>query len=222
MKVLTLPKAAAALEYRALRLPATLLENQVARFLAEDSAVRLGFEKVLGTVDEKAGALLGNDTIASRGHALRRRSEILGKAVELETKAQIRKAAAAAKLEAGKKAAEKTREQAKRAAREGVQETLRTEQERKKHAEQEADARLQAETERVEAETRAKTQAVEAQLDAQERRIDETTKARTAAPKAQLSNAVAEKKAATDERAKADRLAKLADAEKESRKAARG
>ncbi|MDT7537007.1 MAG: hypothetical protein QOI82_592 [Actinomycetota bacterium] len=221
MKVLTLPKAAAALEYRALRLPATLLEKQAARFLAEDSAVRLGFEKALGTLDEKAGSLLGNETIAGRGHALRRRSEILGKAVKLESKAEARKQAAAAKLEAGKKAAEQTREQAKRTAREGVQQTLRNEQAEKKKADQEAKARLQAETERVAAEARAKAQTVEAQLDAQERRIDETTKARTAAPKAQLSNAVAEKKAAESERAKADRLAKLADAEKESRRAAK-
>jgi hypothetical protein len=63
---------------------------------------------------------------------------------------------------------------------------------------------------------------VEAQLEAQERRIDQTTKARTAAPRAQLSHAVEEKKAADAERAKAERLAKLADAEKESRKAAKG
>ncbi|MDX6199057.1 MAG: hypothetical protein QOJ79_2208 [Actinomycetota bacterium] len=222
MKVLTLPKAAAALEYRALRLPATLLESQVARFLAEDSSVRLGFEKALGTLDEKAGSLLGNESLASRGHALRRRSEILGKAVELEAKAEARKAAAATKLEAGKKAAEQTREQAKRSAREGVQQTLQTEQAEKKRAEQQARARLQAETERVEAEARAKAQAVTAQLDAQEQRIEQTTKARIAAPKAQLSNAIAEKKAADAERAKADRLAKLASDEKDSRKAAKG
>ncbi|MDT7572400.1 MAG: hypothetical protein QOE05_2574 [Actinomycetota bacterium] len=223
MKVLTLPKAAAALEYRALRLPATLLETQVVvRFLAEDSAVRLGFEKALGTIDEKAGSLLGNDTIASRGHALRRRSEMLEKAVELEAKAEARKSAAATKLEKGKKAAEQTREQAKRAAREGVQQTLQEERAEKNRAEQEAAARLRAETERVEAEARAKAEAIEAQLDAQERRIDQTTKARTAAPKAQLATAVDEKKQAQAERTKAERLAKLADAEKETRRAARG
>jgi hypothetical protein len=222
MKVLTLPKAAAALEYRALRLPATVLETQLVRRLAEDSALRLGFEKALGTLDEKAGNLLGNEALTTRGHALRRRSELLGKAVQLETKADARKAAAAAKLEAGKKSAASTREQAKRTAREGVQQTLQTEQAEKKRAEQEAEARLQAETERVEAQAQAKAEAVQQQLEAQERRIDETTKARTAAPKAQLASAVADKKAADAERAKADRLAKLAEVEKETRKAAKG
>jgi hypothetical protein len=222
MKVLTLPKAAAALEYRALRLPATVLETQVARFLAEDSALRLGFEKALGTIDEKAGTFLGDESLASRGHALRRRSELLGKAVELEAKAETRKASAAAKLQAGKKTAASTREQAKRTAREGVQQTLQSEQADKKQAEREAATRLQAETERIDAEARAKADAVQEQLEAQEQRIEETTKARIAAPKAQLSHAVEDKKAADAERAKAERLAKLAADEKDSRKASRG
>src|SRR4051812_20924949 len=165
MKVLTLPKAAAALEYRALRLPATFLETQVARFLAEDSALRLGFEKALGTLDEKAGSLLGNEDLSTRGHALRRRSEILGKAVALEEKADARKTAAAAKLEAGKKAAATTREQATQAQRDQVNETLRDEQAEKTRAERQAKARLQAEAERIDGEARAEAQAVEDQLD---------------------------------------------------------
>jgi hypothetical protein len=222
MKVLTLPKAAAALEYKALRLPATLLEKQVVvRFLAEDSALRLGFEKALGTIDEKAGSLLGNDDLTTKGHALRRRSEVLGKAVELEAKAQARKESAEAKLKAGKQSAEQTREQARKAQREGVQEALREEQAEKRRVEQEAQARLAAERKRVEDEARAKADAVTSQLEAQEQRIDDVTKARTAAPKAQLGDAVAEKKAANAERAKADRLAKLAQDEKDSRRAAR-
>jgi hypothetical protein len=221
MKVLTLPKAAAALEYKALRLPATLLETQVVvRFLAEDSALRLGFEKALGSIDEKAGSLLGDEAIAKKGHALRRRSEVLGKAVELETKAQARKESAEQKLKAGTQKAEQTREQARKAQREGVQEALRDEQAEKRRVEQEAKAKLDAERKRVAAEARAKAQAVTSQLDAQEQRIDEVTRARTAAPKAQLGDAVAEKKAADAERAKADRLAKLAADERESRRAA--
>jgi colicin import membrane protein len=222
MKVFTLPKHAAALEYRALRLPATVLEKRVVvRFLAEDSVLRLGFERALGALDEKAGALLDDEQLTTRGHALRRRSEILGKAVQLETKASARKAAAAAELEAGKRDAERTREHARRSQREGVQQALRDEQAEKKRVEQEAKARLQAEKQRVADEARVKAQAVTAQLDAQEKRIEDTTKARTAAPKAQLKDAVAEKKAADAERAKADRLAELATDERETRKAAR-
>ncbi|GAC1610662.1 MAG: hypothetical protein NVS3B26_18660 [Mycobacteriales bacterium] len=222
MKVLTLPKAAVALEYKALRLPATVIETQVVvRFLAEDSALRLGFEKALGTLDEKAGSLLGNEALASRGHALRRRSEILGKAVDLEAKAAARTEAADAKLAASKDSAEQTREAARKAQRDSVQEVLRGEQAEKLRLEQEAASKLQAEKKRVADEARAKAAAVTAQLDAQEARIDSVTQARTAAPKAQLTEAVAEKKAADAERSKADRLAQLANEEKETRRAAR-
>ena len=222
MKVLTLPKAAAALEYKALRLPASLIESQlIVRFLAEDSALRLGFEKALGTLDEKAGSLLGNDRLISRGHALRRRSEVLEKAVQLESKAAARTEAADAKLQASTQSAEQKREAARKAQRDGVQEALRQEQAEKRRVEQEAATKLQAEKKRVEDEARAKAAAVTAQLEAQEARIDSVTKARTAAPKAQLTDAVAEKKAANAERSRADRLAQLANDEKETRQAAR-
>jgi hypothetical protein len=222
MKVLTLPKAAAALEYKALRLPATLLETQVVvRFLAEDSAVRLGFEKALGRLDEKAGSLLGNEALESRGHALRRRSEVLGKAVELEAKAEARKQSAQDALKTGTEKAERLREQARKTQRDGVSEALREEQAEKRRVEQEAKARLAAEKKRVQDEAKAKAAAVTSQLEAQEQRIDDVTKARIAAPKAQLGEAVAEKKAADAERSKADRLAQLADDERETRRAAR-
>ena len=222
MNVLTLPRSVAALEYKALRLPATLLQTQVVvRFLEEDSKLRLGFEKALGTLDEKAGSLLANDTLTDRGRVLRRRSEILGKAVELEEVADQRKAAAEATLREGKKKAAKTREQARDAQQKDVQQALREEQADKARAEREAAARLDAEKKRVETQTRAKVQAVTSKLDAQESRIDATERARTAAPKAQLSGAVQEKLTADAERTKAERLADLAAAERRSRKAAR-
>jgi hypothetical protein len=222
MNVLTLPRSVAALEYKALRLPATLLQSQVVvRFLDEDSKLRLGFERTLGSIDERAGALLANEELADRGRVLRRRSEILGKAVELEAVADQRKQAAEATLREGTKQAQKTREKARKNQREAVQETLREEQTEKQRAEQSAKARAAAEKQRVEAAAEAKAQAVTQQLDAQEARIDATEKARTAAPKAQLGTAVQEKKTADAERAKAERLGDLADAERESRKADR-
>lgn len=222
MNVLTLPRSVAALEYKALRLPATLLQTHVVvRFLDEDSKLRLGFEKALGSMDEKAGSLFANDDLADRGRVLRRRSEILGKAVELETVADQRKAAAEASLREGTKKADAKREQARTSQREGVQQALRQEQAEKQRVEREAKARVEAEKKRVEAEAKAKAKAVTSKLDAQEARIDATERARTAAPKAQLTDAIAEKKTADAERAKAERLAALAAAEKDSRKAAR-
>jgi hypothetical protein len=95
MNVLTLPRTVAAIEYKALRLPATLLQKKVVvRFLEQDSKLRLGFEKTLGALDERAGSLLADKALADRGRVLRRRSEILEKAVQLEAVADQRTAAA--------------------------------------------------------------------------------------------------------------------------------
>ncbi|MCU1673617.1 MAG: putative translation initiation factor, family protein [Frankiales bacterium] len=222
MNVLTLPRTVAALEYKALRLPATLLQSQVVvRFLDDDSKLRLGFEKALGTLDEKAGSLLANDALTDRGRVLRRRSEVLAKAVELEEVADQRKQAAEATLREGTKKAQKTRERAKAQQGQGVQQALQEEQADKARAERAANARAQAEKKRVEDRTRAKVQSVTSQLDAQEARIDATERARTAAPVAQLTEAVSGKKTADAERRKAERLAALADAEKQNRQAAR-
>lgn len=222
MNLLTLPRTVAALEYKALRVPATLLQNQVVvRFLDEDSKLRLGFEKTLGSIDEKAGSLLANDALTERGRVLRRRSEILGKAVELEEVADQRKQAAEAVLREGTKKAEQTRTAARQQQQAGVQAALRDEQADKRRAEQEAQAKARAEKERIAAQAQAKVQAVTERLDTQEARIDATQRARTAAPKAQLKDAADQKKTADAERAQAERLAQLAKAEKDSRKAAR-
>ncbi|MCA1713303.1 MAG: hypothetical protein LC789_17340 [Actinobacteria bacterium] len=222
MNVLTVPRTVAALEYKALRFPATLLQSQVVvRFLDDDSKLRLGFEKALGSLDEKAGSLLANEDLSNRGRVLRRRSEVLGKAVELEEVAEQRKAAAEATLREGSKKAERTREQAKQQQREGVQQALQEEQADKAKARREAKSKLDAEKSRVQAQTQAKVQAVTSQLDAQESRIDATERARTAAPTAQLTDAVQEKKTADAERRKAERLAQLAETEKQSRQNAR-
>jgi hypothetical protein len=220
MNVLTLPRYVAALEYKAMRLPATLLQSQVAVLFDEDSKVRLGFERALGALDETAGTWFADDSLSDRGRVLRRRSEILGKAVQLEEVADQRKAAAEATLREATEKAERTRQAARSNQREGVQEVLRAEQAEKQRIEQTAKSRVQAEKNRVEDEARAKARAVTSQLDSQEARIDATEKARTAAPKAQLTEATQEKQTADAERAKADRLADLAAAERDTRKEA--
>ena len=222
MNLLTLPRTVAALEYKALRVPATLLQNQVVvRFLDEDSKLRLGFEKTLGSIDEKAGSLLANDALTERGRVRRRRSEILGKAVQLEEVADQRKQAAEAVLREGTKKAEQTRTAARQQQQTDVQAALREEQADKRRAEQQAQAKERAEKERIAAQAQAKVQAVTERLDTQEAQIDATQRARTAAPKAQLDDAVEQKKTADAERTQAERLAQLAKAEKDNRKAAR-
>lgn len=61
----------AKLQYAAARLPFTLLdESVVARCWGRDSAIRVSFERWLGSLDLLAGWLLADDEISRRGQAL--------------------------------------------------------------------------------------------------------------------------------------------------------
>src|ERR1700712_4436367 len=115
MNLSTLPRGAAKLEYSAVRAPLSLLERRVvARYLADDAAMRLGFERLLGSLDSLAGKLLDDESLTRRGQALARRSDMLEKASELEAKADQRKAQADQQLQASTKQATKDREDAER------------------------------------------------------------------------------------------------------------
>ena len=86
-----------------------LLSAVCPAFLADDKAIRLGFERALGTLDRKAGQLLSNDALTRRGEALIRRSEVLANAVNLEQEAAAKQAEAEERLRAEKQAAARGR-----------------------------------------------------------------------------------------------------------------
>jgi hypothetical protein len=68
-----MPRGIAKLQYAAVRLPFTLLDERlIARYWDQDAIVRVGFERWLGSLDLLAGRLLGNDEISRRGLALMR------------------------------------------------------------------------------------------------------------------------------------------------------
>jgi hypothetical protein len=216
MNVLTVPRTAAALKYKVLRLPATVVETQlVARFLDEESRVRLAYEKALGNVDAAVGKLLDNEELTRRGTALSRRAEVLESAVVLEEKAAQRRAEADETLRAQKAQAadqRRTAEKEKAAETRRLREQAATEKRRvKEQAAAQEKAAAQEITSNAEAELRAERD----RLAQAESRIERRTAERTAAPKAQLEKAVELKGQADDERAQAERLAQLADAERD-------
>ena len=66
-----MPRGIAKLQYAAVRLPFTLLDERlVARYWDQDAIVRVGFERWLGSLELLAGRLLGDDEISWRGLAL--------------------------------------------------------------------------------------------------------------------------------------------------------
>ena len=75
MNLFTISRSMAKLEYTAVRLPFTLLDERiVARYWHDQGLFRLGFQRFLGSIDELAGWLLADDDISGRGQALTRRT----------------------------------------------------------------------------------------------------------------------------------------------------
>jgi hypothetical protein len=113
MDLTTVPRSIAKLEYAAIRLPLTVLDEcVVARYWGEEALFRLGFEYFLGSLDGCAGWLLGDDDISARGQSLMRRTWRLATAGKPATKARAYKAQAEQDRPAGQAEARQAREQA--------------------------------------------------------------------------------------------------------------
>ncbi len=218
MDVLSLPKKLGALQYKALVLPYRLARPT---FLADESVVRLGYERALGALDAKAGALFGDEALVTRGAALRKRADVIETAVELEAKAAKHAAEAEATREQGRDQVARTREAAAEKADAAVREARQDEQAEKQRVARETAQREQAEKARIEKAAKAKASAAEKALKADRERIATAEKAVTAAPKAQLDGAVGTLTDAQQQRSDADVLAALQAREKATREAER-
>jgi hypothetical protein len=219
MNALTIPRAVAGAEYTVIRLPLSVLETRVVeRYLPEESPVRLGFERALGTLDATVGRVLSNPELTRRGAALARRSDVLAKAVALEEKAAVRKQEANAGLTQAKRAAERKRVDATQRAQ-GVAKELHEQQKAERRAaEEKAEAAARAEVEAVEREAQAALEREQAQLEGRLTAIESRTAARTAKPQAELQDAAELRGEAARERKTAARLGQLAETEKAQRK----
>jgi hypothetical protein len=93
MNLFTISRSMAKLEYTAVRLPLTLLDERiVARYWHDQGLFRIGFQRFLGSADELAGWLLADQDISGRGQALTRRTWHLAVSGEPATDSQARPA----------------------------------------------------------------------------------------------------------------------------------
>ncbi|MCU1594566.1 MAG: hypothetical protein JWO12_1958 [Frankiales bacterium] len=219
MNVMTLPRTIIGLEYKAVRYPAQLLETKVvATRFAEESRLRLGYERFLGTLDTTAGKLLADEALSDRGRVLTRRVEVLGKAISLEAKAAERKAEADAELRAKNEQAEQEKA---RIQNEHEQKAARLKAEREAEAravERKAEARKRADDKAIVDSSQAIIAAERDRLDAQKAKIEARVATQTAAPKAELKTAGKNAQVAAERRDDAQRLESLREAEKRAAK----
>ena len=89
MSLVTVSRSMVKLEYTAVRLPFTILDECiVARYWHDQGLCRLGFQRFLGSIDELTGWFLADDDITGRGQVLTRRTWHLAVAGEPGTGAQ--------------------------------------------------------------------------------------------------------------------------------------
>lgn len=206
-------------EYTMLRLPLTVLEDRVVtRYLEEDSRLRLGFERALGTLDATVGRLVGDAELTRRGGRLSHRAGMLEKAVVLEEKAHARREQANASLHEAKAVAEHKRTAARRRAQEDVKALKQDQQVAKQAAARRATTKAEAASEAARRRAAAKVDAIEDAAEQQAERVEALAEARAVKPVAQLRDAGQLAQQARQERAAAERLSELADEQKARRK----
>jgi len=216
----TLPREAAKLQYIVVRAPFTLIERQVmVRYIADDAAVRLRFERLLATIDTVAGNWLGDDDLSRRGHALAHRNAMLEKATELEAVAEQRKTQADQQLKASAKKAETDRRDAEDKRQANIAAAQSKEKIAKERVRRQAASRAQAEKQQITQQAQATIQQAELVKAAERQRIADRQRRATAAPKQQLSDANRKKQDAASKRAEARRLNALAAKERQQRQA---
>jgi hypothetical protein len=189
----------------------------IARHLDNEAAVRLGFERMLGSLDSVAGRLLADDNLSRRGQALSHRTEMLEKAAELEAKAQRRQAQADQQLQARNEQATKDRQTAERNKQDQLTAAGRKEGADKARARRQAAARAAGEKQRIAQQSQDKVETAERAEATKRKRIASRTQEATAAPKAQLADANRAQGTANAKHQEAQRLAALATQEREQR-----
>ena len=92
MDLLTVPRTLAGVEYKLLRYPSQVFATKVvAARLPAESGLRLAYERLLGNLDLRIGALLADQGLTDRGRVLTRRAEGEEQSVTLATKAVQRR-----------------------------------------------------------------------------------------------------------------------------------
>ncbi len=219
MGLTTIPRRVGKLEYSAARLPFTVVEQRVVgRYLDEQALVRIRFERLLGSLDGLAGWLLADDDISRRGRALRRRTEFLATANDLDKNAKARQAQAEWKLRSEQDNARQAREKVQRGFNEEIAAAYEAEQEQKRQAGREADEGADAET--AQARRAAQIRAAEAEdaKRAEHERISAEEEEVTTAAEEQLSDAADRHRLVKYRREEADHLGQLAAGERDARR----
>ncbi|OBI07676.1 IF2 family translation initiation factor [Mycobacterium scrofulaceum] len=217
MKISEVPLAVLRFHYQLARFPLQVIEDRVVTRIPSEAPARLLFERSLGMLDATVGNALADPNLVERGTALVERSDALGRAAQLDAKAAARKEQADAKLRGARDEAIEDREQAQAATRQEIKEARESAEQRKRAATQSAQQQSAAAKRRADEAADRQKRTVESAKRQVETRTQATEKAVSKAAAAKIDEAEDKLGDAAAKRAEADRVAQLADVEKQQR-----
>lgn len=218
MKISEVPLAVLRFHYQLARFPLQLIEDRVVNRIPTEAPARLLYERSLGMLDSTVGNVLGDATLTERGAALVERSDTLGRAAQLDAQAAVRKAQADAKLRSVRDEAIQEREEAQKATQQEVKKARIGAEERKRAAARTAQQQSAAAKRRADETASQRKRTVEAAKRQVQGRTHAAEKAVAKASAATVDEAEDKLGEAAEQRAEADRVAQLAEAEKRQRR----
>ncbi|MDV3135835.1 IF2 family translation initiation factor [Mycobacterium sp. 29Ha] len=144
MRIIDAPLAVLRVQYRIARFPLQLIEQRVVARMDAEAPARLFYERSLGLLDASIGNVLGDRQLQRSGSALARRSDVLGRAAQLDSEAEQAQQRSRADLKAKSDEASQERHDARVAKEQTVEEARNSAQERKRAAEEAAAQRTAA------------------------------------------------------------------------------
>jgi hypothetical protein len=204
-----------ALPYKLVRTPLGLIDNTLSERLPETSLPRMTLDRVIGSSDKFAGALLGDPDIADRGVDRLEHSDTLRQAAKLEREAETRRKQAQAQFADGRDEAARMRKAAEDRVSESLDEAEALEARDKREAS--AKARKAAAAKKAAADQKAASRntTIEQRKQRDDTAAEAKEKAAQRKAKAKIDQARAAEQSATESRGDADRLSELTKAKKQ-------
>jgi hypothetical protein len=221
MKIMEGPLAVLRFQYRIVRFPLQLIEEQVVARMGTEVPARLFYERSLGLLDVAVGNALGDSRLEKQGGALAERSDALRRAAQLDAAADQARQQSGADLKAKSDKAIEDQQNARAAKEREVQEARISAEDRKQAAEAAAVQRTATAKKRADDVAAQRRKSAEAAKRTDQARIRANEQKATSAAKSKLDDARARRTEANTKRAQADRVEQLAHVEKHNRQSAR-
>jgi hypothetical protein len=221
MKITDIPFAALRFQYHFVRFPLQLIEERVFARMGEEVPARLFYERSLGVLDRAVGNALGDPELAQRGSALAERSDALGRAARLDAAAARKQEHADGELIARREQAIDDEQEAHAAKEREIAQAHSTADAQKDAAADAAKNRTAAVKEQADERASRLLEAAEAAKRNERAASRAAEQKATAAAGSKLEDAQISRSVAAGKRAQADRVEKLADAERWKRQSER-